>query len=45
MAVVESEQKRPFYHFITTMCALIGGLFTVMGIMKKISALAEEHQQ
>jgi len=32
MQVLVKEQPRPFYHFITTVCAIIGGVFTVAGI-------------
>ena len=27
------EKRKPFYHFITTFCAIIGGTFTVAGII------------
>ena len=32
MAVVISEQTVPLYHFLTNVCAIIGGLFTVFSI-------------
>lgn len=32
MQVLVKEEPRPFYHFITTVCAIIGGVFTVAGI-------------
>lgn len=32
MTVVMTTQKIPFYHFITSMCAIVGGVFTVIGM-------------
>jgi len=32
MQVLVKEKPRHFYHFITTVCAIIGGVFTVAGI-------------
>ncbi|KAK3273619.1 Protein disulfide-isomerase 5-4 [Cymbomonas tetramitiformis] len=32
MQVLITEEKRKLYHFVTTACAIIGGVFTVMGI-------------
>ena len=31
------EQPRQWYHFLTTLCAIIGGVFTVYGILDSIS--------
>ncbi|XP_066913255.1 endoplasmic reticulum-Golgi intermediate compartment protein 1-like [Clytia hemisphaerica] len=31
-----TEQRQPFYHFITMFCAIIGGTFTVAGIIDTI---------
>ena len=28
-----TEQRKAFYHFITTLCAIVGGVFTVAGIV------------
>ena len=33
MSVVVSQEKMPFYHFITQVCAIIGGVFTVIGLL------------
>eukprot|EP00951_Prasinocladus_malaysianus_P008444 scaffold61164_cov37-Prasinocladus_malaysianus.AAC.1 len=33
MQVVIKEQRQAFYHFITTVCAIIGGVFTIAGIL------------
>lgn len=30
------EQGKAWYHFLTTTCAIIGGVFTVAGIMDSI---------
>mmetsp|Transcript_64260 Transcript_64260/g.94085 ORF Transcript_64260/g.94085 Transcript_64260/m.94085 type:complete len:477 (-) Transcript_64260:454-1884(-) len=36
--VVEfSEKKQAFYHFITQLCAIVGGVFTVAGIVASIT--------
>jgi len=32
MAVVISEETVPLYHFLTNVCAIIGGLFTVFSM-------------
>ena len=31
--IVVTEQRKAFYHFITTLCAIVGGVFTVAGIV------------
>ena len=33
MQVVVKEEKKAFYHFITTVCAIVGGVFTIAGIL------------
>ncbi|CAI5461138.1 unnamed protein product [Closterium sp. Yama58-4] len=33
MQVLIVETRRPFFHFITNLCAIIGGVFTVAGII------------
>lgn len=33
MQVLIQETRRPFFHFITNLCAIIGGVFTVAGII------------
>lgn len=36
MAIKLSEMRKPFYHFITNVCAIIGGLFTVLGLLDSV---------
>lgn len=36
MSVRISEDSVPFYHFVTSACAIIGGVFTVIGIIDQI---------
>ncbi|KAI9909240.1 hypothetical protein PsorP6_014678 [Peronosclerospora sorghi] len=36
MSVRISEDSVPFYHFITSACAIIGGVFTVIGLIDQI---------
>jgi len=36
MTVVAKYTKQPFYHFITNFCAIIGGLFAIMGIIDRL---------
>ncbi|XP_022879947.1 protein disulfide isomerase-like 5-4 isoform X2 [Olea europaea var. sylvestris] len=36
MQVLITENSKPFSHFITNVCAIIGGVFTVAGIMDSI---------
>lgn len=31
--IVVREKRKAFYHFVTTLCAIIGGIFTVAGIV------------
>jgi thiol-disulfide isomerase/thioredoxin len=31
--IIVTEKKKAFYHFVTTLCAIIGGVFTVAGIL------------
>ena len=33
MSVVIASQQIPFYHFVTSLCAIIGGVFTVLGLL------------
>jgi hypothetical protein len=33
MSVVVTEKTMPLYHFITNACAIIGGVFTVIGML------------
>ena len=37
MQVLVSEVRRQWYHFLTTTCAIIGGVFTVCGILDGLS--------
>lgn len=34
--ILVKEQARAWYHFLTTTCAIIGGVFTVAGILDAI---------
>jgi thiol-disulfide isomerase/thioredoxin len=36
MSVVVTEEFKPFYHFVTNACAIIGGVFTVIGLVDSI---------
>lgn len=36
LQVVVKEQGKAWYHFLTTLCAIIGGVFTVAGILDSI---------
>jgi hypothetical protein len=37
LQVLVKEVPRQWYHFLTTLCAIIGGVFTVCGILDSIS--------
>ena len=37
-----TEKRKPLYHFITTFCAIIGGTFTVSGIIDALIFTAHE---
>lgn len=34
--IVVRERPKAFYHFITSLCAIIGGVFTVAGILDAV---------
>jgi hypothetical protein len=34
--VIMSEERKSFLHFITQLCAIIGGVFTVAGLVDRI---------
>jgi hypothetical protein len=36
MAVVVSETRQPTYRFLTNLCAIIGGVFTVIGLVDSL---------
>ena len=36
MSIVVSETRRPFYTFLTSVCAIIGGVFTVIGLIDSL---------
>jgi len=42
ITVKYTEQRKPFYHFITMVCAIIGGAFTVAGIIDSMIFSASE---
>ena len=37
-----TEKRKPFYTFLTTICAIIGGTFTVAGIIDGLLFTATE---
>lgn len=37
-----TDRVKPFYHFITTICAIVGGTFTVAGIVDSCVFTAHE---
>ena len=36
MQVVLNERRIPLYHFLTSVCAIIGGVFTVIGLFDSV---------
>jgi hypothetical protein len=34
--ILVREKSKPWYHFLTTTCAIIGGVFTMAGILDAI---------
>ena len=42
MQILVQEQSRQWYHFLTTTCAIIGGVFTVCGIVDGVSFSAHK---
>jgi hypothetical protein len=45
MLVTYTEYKKPFAHFMTDVCAIVGGIFTVAGIIDSIIYTAEKSLQ
>ena len=41
LTVKYTEKKQPFYKFITTICAIVGGTFTVAGIIDSMVFTAQ----
>lgn len=41
MLVTYTEYKKPFSHFLTDVCAVVGGVFTVAGIVDSFIYTAE----
>lgn len=33
MNIEISERKRPFYEFLTSLCAIVGGVFAMFGLL------------
>ena len=31
------EKRRPFLHFLTRVCAIVGGVFTIMGVVDRFA--------
>ncbi|KAJ3123426.1 hypothetical protein HK098_001919 [Nowakowskiella sp. JEL0407] len=42
MLVILKEHKKPFTHFLTDVCAIVGGIFTVAGILDSFIYTAEK---
>jgi len=42
ITVKYTEERKPFYHFITMACAIVGGAFTVAGIIDSMVFTASE---
>ncbi|KAJ1568630.1 Endoplasmic reticulum-Golgi intermediate compartment protein 3, partial [Nowakowskiella sp. JEL0078] len=42
MLVTMKEYKKPFTHFLTNVCAIVGGIFTVAGILDSFIYTAEK---
>ncbi|KAI9337699.1 endoplasmic reticulum vesicle transporter-domain-containing protein [Zopfochytrium polystomum] len=43
MLVTYNEYQKPFAHFLTDVCAIVGGIFTVAGILDSIIYTAEKN--
>jgi hypothetical protein len=35
MTVVKRTVRKPFYHFVTNFCAIVGGVFSIIGIVDR----------
>lgn len=36
MQILVEDSHKPLYHFLTTTCAIVGGVFTVAGMLDAI---------
>ena len=36
VSIVVQQEAKPFYRFITSACAIIGGVFTVIGLIENL---------
>lgn len=36
MTILRTEERKPFYHFATALCAIIGGVFTVVNLLDSV---------
>ena len=45
MTVLSKYHSQPFYHFITNFCAIIGGVFSIIGIIDRCFRLLRQIQQ
>ncbi|KAJ3330258.1 hypothetical protein HDU76_006082 [Blyttiomyces sp. JEL0837] len=43
MLVTYTEYKKPFAHFLTDVCAIVGGIFTVAGLLDSVIYTAEKN--
>lgn len=43
ITVKYTEHRQPIYHFLTMICAIVGGTFTVAGIVDSLIFTASEH--
>ena len=42
MLIIYKEYRKPFTHFLTDICAVVGGVFTVAGIVDGLLYSAEK---
>ena len=43
MLIKYKEYRKPFSHFLTDLCAIVGGVFTVAGIIDTLLYNAEKN--
>merc|ERR1712216_1114946 len=42
ISIVVQEERQPFYRFITSSCAIIGGVFTVIGLLENVIHVTQQ---
>ena len=42
ISIIASQKSMPTYHFLTSTCAIIGGVFTVIGLVESVIHVTQQ---